>query len=264
MGIGILYFFVTLIVISVGAIAGISGGVILRPVFDLIGYHDAISIAFYMGVAVLVMSLSSTMKQISMGTKIDFQKVLTLASGSVVGGLVGQLILNHLLAGLNDNFVQILQGIVSILLLIFVIICTRPDVRTHNFRSLFWYSLVGLGLGTIATILAIGGGPINVAAFMILFSITIKEATVYSITTIFFTQIARLTLMGFDPGFGLFDMSILFFIVPAAIMGGVIGGRLNVKLRSTTILKIFKAVVMGTILLNIFNVVSFWMSLSSG
>ena len=252
--IGVLYFFVILIVISTGAIAGISGGVILRPIFDAIGYHDPLSIAFYMAVAVLTMSISSTIKQIVMGTQINFKKVFALAAGSFTGGLIGQLIMNHILYEAGDDALQIIQSLLSIASLAFVLFFTREDVKKHSLGGTFWYVLTGLGLGTFATVLSIGGGPINVIVFVILFGITLKEATVYSITTIFFAQAARLGSIGVEHGFSTFDLRMLFFIVPAAILGGVIGGRLNVLLPEGSVMKVFKFVVTGTILLNIFNV----------
>lgn len=259
--IGILYFFIILIVISTSAIAGISGGVVLRPIFDFIGYHDVTEIAFYMGSAVLTMSVSSTIKQIAMGTKINFKKVLTLAIGSFLGGFLGQMILSAMSYAFDDNVVQIIQGILSILSLIFVMLFTKENIRTYELRGTMWYALTGLGLGTFATVLAIGGGPINVIVFVLLFGITFKESAVYSITTIFFAQAARLGTMVVDYGLDRFELDLLFFIIPAAILGGIIGGRLNVKLPEEKVKKIFKFIVIGTILINIWNVVDFTLSL---
>ena len=261
MFIGILYFFVILIVISVGAIAGISGGVILRPVFDFIGYHDVTEIAFYMGTAVITMAISSTIKQIAMGTKINFKKVLTLAAGAFLGGFLGQSILSAMSHAFSDNVVQIIQGVLSILSLIFVISFTRENIKTYELRGTVWYALTGLCLGTFATILAIGGGPINVIVFVLLFGITFKESAVYSITTIFFAQAARLGTMVIDYGIERFDLSLLVFIIPAAVLGGVIGGRLNVKFSEERVKKVFKFIVIGTILINIWNVIDFTLSL---
>ena len=253
MFIGILYFFIILIVISTGAIAGISGGVILRPVFDLIDYHEPLEIAFYMGVAVLTMAVSSTVKQITMGTKINFKKVFTLAIGAFIGGIIGQFIMDGILYHIGGDELQIIQAILSIASLIFVLAFTRENVKKYDFKGTFWYVIIGVGLGTFATLLAIGGGPINVIVFVILFGITLKEATVYSITTIFFAQAARIGAIGIEHGYAGFDLSILFFIIPAAIIGGVVGGRLNILLTEVTVMKVFKFVVTGTILLNIYN-----------
>jgi len=260
--IGILYFFIILFVISTSAIAGISGGVVLRPVFDLIGYHDVIEIGFYMGIAVITMTISSTLKQIRMGTKIKIDKALTLAAGAVTGGWVVQTALEWLATYVDTNAIQMFQNIISILALVFVLVVTRPGVRKFSLNGPHWYVLAGFGLGAFASILAIGGGPINVAAFTIIFGITLKEATVYSITTILFTQLSRLFTMNMaDGGLGRFDMSLLFFIIPAAIIGGYIGGKLNVKFSDEQVMKVFKFVVVGTILINIWNTVTFGLGL---
>ena len=261
--IGILYFFIIVIVISTSAIAGISGGVVLRPVFDFIGYHNPIEIGFYMGVAVLTMTISSTLKQIKMGTQIKPDKTLTLALGAIVGGWLGQGALQWMSTYLDNNALQMLQNIMSLLALIFVLIATKPSVKKYELKGILWYILAGFGLGTFASVLAIGGGPINVATFMIIFGITLKEATVYSITTILFTQFSRLVRMGLidDGGFGRFEMSLLWFIIPAAIIGGYIGGKLNVKFSNEQVMKVFKFVVTATILINIWNTIEFGIGL---
>ena len=260
--IGILYFLIIVIVISTSAIAGISGGVVLRPVFDLIGYHQPIEIGFYMGVAVLTMTISSTLKQIKMGTKIKLDKALTLATGAIIGGWIGQEILEWMVRYLDGNAIQMFQNVFSIISLVFVLVATRKSAKTYEFKGILWYVLAGLGLGTFASVMAIGGGPINVAAFTILFGISLKEATVYSITTILFTQISRMVRMGFEPG-GLarFDMTILWFIIPAAIIGGYVGGKLNVKFSEVQVMKVFKFVVTATILINIWNTIDFGIGL---
>lgn len=260
--IGVIYFFIILIVISTSAIAGISGGVVLRPVFDLIGYHDVLSIGFYMSVAVITMTISSTIKQIRMGTKIKVDKALTLAIGAVTGGWLGQIALEWLATYVSTDAIQTTQNILSIIALVFVLLFTRPGLKKFSLNGSYWYILAGFGLGAFASILAIGGGPINVAAFTIIFGITLKEATVYSITTILFTQLSRIITMGLVPGgFGRFDLSLLLFIIPAAIIGGYIGGKLNVKFSNEQVMKVFKFVVTTTILINIINAVTFGLKL---
>ena len=255
--VGLVYFFVIVLVISVSAIAGISGGVILRPVFDFIGFHQPIEIGFYMAVAILTMTISSTYKQIKSGTKIKADKALTLALGAVIGGWIGQQALEWMSVYFDSNLLQLIQNILSILALFFVLFATRPGIKKFALTGAVWYVVAGLLLGSFAGILAIGGGPINVAIFTIVFGITLKEATVYSITTILFTQLSRLTTMGITGGFSRFDMSLLMFIIPAAIIGGYMGGKLNVKFNNEQIMKIFKFVVVATIFINIWNIIQF-------
>lgn len=261
-GIGILYFFIISVVISTSAIAGISGGVVLRPVFDLINYHDVLEIGFYMAIAVITMTISSTIKQIKMGTRIKFDKAITLALGAVAGGWVGHWTLEWATRYVNVNAIQMFQNIFSLVALILVLIVTREKTKKFTLKGHQWYVAAGFGLGTFASLLAIGGGPINVAAFTIIFGITLKEATVYSITTILFTQLSRLVTMSMAPGgLGRFDMSLLLFVIPAAVIGGYIGGRLNVKFSDKQVMKVFKFVVVGTILINVINTINFGIGL---
>jgi len=260
--IGILYFFIILLVISISAMAGISGGVVLRPIFDLIGYHDVREIAFYMAVAIITMTIASTLKQLKLGTKIKFNKALTLAIGAVTGGWLGQEVLHLLNDSVNSEAIQMFQNVVSILILLVIIATMRPGIKTYQLKGRFLDVLTGFGLGSLASVLSIGGGPINVAAFTILFGISLKEATVYSITTIFFTQLARMITMAKAPdGLAIFDMSLLWFIIPAAIFGGYVGGKLNVQASEAQVAKIFKAVVISTILINVWNAITFGLSL---
>ena len=260
--IGILYFFIILLVISTSAIAGISGGVVLRPIFDLLGYHDVREIAFYMAISVITMAISSTIKQLKLGTKIKIDKALTLALGAIIGGVLGQETLQWMDNYLNSNVIQMFQNIMSILLLLVVLFATRQTIRTYELKGVAWYVLAGFGLGGVASVLSIGGGPINVIAFTIIFGITLKEATVYSITTILFTQLARLITMARAPeGLTIFDMELLWFIIPAAIIGGYIGGKLNVKFSDAQVIKVFKFVVIGTILINVWNAIKFGLGL---
>lgn len=46
--------------------------------------------------------------------------------------------------------------------------------------------------GSISVFLGIGGGPLNVSLLILLFSYDMKKATIYSIATIFFSQISKL------------------------------------------------------------------------
>ncbi|WP_343030413.1 TSUP family transporter [Fundicoccus ignavus] len=56
-------------------------------------------------------------------------------------------------------------------------------------------TVVGLSLGTISVFLGIGGGPLNVSLLLWLMSFTMKEAAVYSVAMIFFSQLSKLGSM---------------------------------------------------------------------
>lgn len=86
-------------------------------------------------------------------------------------------------------------------------------------------SFVRINLGFLASFLGIGGGPINVSVLMLMFAMPIKDATVYSICTIFFSQLSKLATLALSTGFARYDLTMLWFVVPAAILGGGIGRK---------------------------------------
>src|SRR5699024_2192808 len=122
-----------------------------------------------------------------------------------------------------------------------------------NLKRFFWFMLIGFVLGFLATLLGIGGGPINVALLMYCFGMEIKEATVYSIVTIFFSQLSKLVTIQLTSGFGAFDLAILWAVIPGALIGGFSGATLSGKLSAKKVTLIYQVVIIGVILLNVLN-----------
>jgi len=73
-----IYFTVILLSNTIGAISGMGGGVIIKPVLDLINFHSLTSIAFYSSIAVFTMSIFSTYKQYKNGIQINWKNGLFL------------------------------------------------------------------------------------------------------------------------------------------------------------------------------------------
>ena len=115
--------------------------------------------------------------------------------------------------------------------------------------------LVGVFLGICSSFLGIGGGPINVALIIYLFSFDTKTATVCSLVTILFAQISKLTTVALTTGFGVFDLSIAPVMIVGAIAGGFIGASLNKKCSEAAVEKAFNAVQLLVLAISIFNIV---------
>lgn len=113
-------------------------------------------------------------------------------------------------------------------------------------------------LGFFASFLGIGGGPINVAVLTLFFSMSVKESAVYSVAIIFFSQLSKLITIFATAGFGPYahQWKTLIFILPAAVIGGFIGSSLNRKSDDRIIRKIFVAVMILLVMLNIYNGIS--------
>ncbi len=254
MGIYLIYFVIIVLSNTIGAVSGMGGGVIIKPVLDTLGIHPLGAITFYSSVAVFTMSISSTYKQLKNGVKVNWSQSLFISIGSVVGGVAGSKLFVFLLDFYgNEREVQLIQIVLTVVSLVLVLIYTLGNGKTLQLKQPVAYLLVGLFLGGFSTLLGIGGGPINVSLLVVCFGLTMKDATVYSIVTIFFSQLAKLVEVGFSTGFGIYDLTMLFAIIPAALIGGYLGGVLSGKISDKAVSKIFIMVVIGVIFINIIN-----------
>lgn len=252
--IGILYFIVIVLANAVGAISGMGGGVIIKPVFDFIGAHDVAAISFYSATAVFTMSIVSTARQLASGRKFDWQIVSWVSAGAVLGGILGNSAFEACLNWFgNNDIVQLIQIILTVFTLIFAFVYTKYDWKNFQLTHVGWYFICGSILGFLASLLGIGGGPINVSLLMLLFSLPIKDATVYSICTIFFSQFAKLLTIAFTTGFNRYDLTMLWFVIPAAIIGGLLGAKFSNILSPKRVTAVFQGVIILVLFINLYN-----------
>ncbi len=252
--IGILYFIVIVLANTVGAVSGMGGGVIIKPIFDFIGAHDVAAISFYSATAVFTMSVISTTRQLTSGRKFNWEIVSWVSVGAVLGGSFGNLAFEAFFSWFgNKDIVQLIQIALTMGTLIFAFMYTKYNWKNFQFTHVIWYFSCGLILGFLAILLGIGGGPINVSLLMLLFSISIKDATVYSICTILFSQFAKLLTIALTTGFSRYDLTILWFVIPAAIIGGLLGAKLSNVLSPEKVTIVFQSVILLVLFINLYN-----------
>ena len=86
----LIFFLVSLLASTVGAVCGIGGGVIIKPVLDLLRLEDVAAISFLSGCTVLSMSCYSVGRAMLAGERrVSLSTGTPLALGSAAGGLVG-------------------------------------------------------------------------------------------------------------------------------------------------------------------------------
>lgn len=252
--VGILYFTIIVIAITAGAVSGMGGGIIIKPLLDLVGAHSVEGVSFYSTVAVFTMSIVSTARQLKNKSSFNFPMAALLSLGAIVGGAAGNYTFNYLLLVFKiDTDVQLIQIILTTATVLFAFIYSRYNCRSFNLNFQGSYILCGLVLGFLASLLGIGGGPINVALLMLMFSIHIKEAMVYSICIILFSQLAKLATIAIVSGFGSYDLSILSYVIPAAIIGGIFGTKLSKNMTKEKVMKVYQGVIIIVLLINIYN-----------
>ncbi|RRD40226.1 sulfite exporter TauE/SafE family protein [Leptotrichia sp. OH3620_COT-345] len=241
---------------TLGAISGLGGGVVIKPLFDMVGFHTMSEIGFYSSVAVFTMSIVSIFKQMKNGFGFHIKVIFWISFGSLIGGLVGESIFNKFANLYENGTVKTVQAGMLGLTLVCILIYTfnKSKIKSYRMKNIFSIFIAGFFLGTVSVFLGIGGGPLNVALLMFLFSYTMKEATVYSIATIFFAQISKLGSVIFSNKIHSYNLFFIPFICISAVAGGFIGTMINQKLDSGKIEKFYIALITALLFVSLYNV----------
>ncbi|MFR8012176.1 MAG: sulfite exporter TauE/SafE family protein [Clostridia bacterium] len=236
-----------------GAFVGLGGGVVIKPVLDAIGLDPVDTVSFLSSVAVFSMSISSTAQHIIKKTPFQTRIILLLSAGSAAGGLLGDLLFRTLLEHFDGNLVKGIQSLLLGCLLAAVLVYLNGRSRRFSVENGVGILAIGLALGVVSSFLGVGGGPINVAVLVLFFGFSMRDSAVYSVAVIFFAQLAKLITIYAGNRFAPYDLKILIFIIPAAVVGGLLGARLNRRCDEKRIRHVFTACVGAVTLLNFYN-----------
>ena len=248
----IVYLLVALIATMVGAAAGLGGGVIIKPVLDMLGDYNIVTISILSSATVFSMAAVATARQVKKGLKIT-KTMIFVTVGAVLGGIVGSKLFALVKVNLDANVVTIVQSAIILVLLLLCLFYGK--LPRFHIKSTALQCLIGLFLGMLSSFLGIGGGPINVAILFVLLGLELRESAKVSVFIILFAQFSGLIVKAMD---GLFaqveDFSMLLVMVPAAIVGGLVGSQLNMKLSDKSIGIVYKSAVIVVILICMYNI----------
>lgn len=256
----ILFFVVSFLASIIGAICGIGGGVIIKPVLDLLQMGSVSSINFLSGCTVLSMSLYSVGKSfLNKDSKVDVVTGTPMAIGAAIGGVVGKQLFSAVRAMFADPEVAggvqaVCLGIITIGTLIYTVCKAR--IRTHHMTSKCVCLIIGLLLGIMSSFLGIGGGPINLVVLYFLFSMDTKTAAANSLYIILFSQLASLITTLVTGSVPQFKWFALLLMMAGGIGGGIVGRMLNRKLDNRAVDKLFIALMAVIVAICIFNAYS--------
>lgn len=249
----IIYFILAFLATVAGSMAGLGGGVIIKPVLDALGRDPLSSISILSSTTVFSMALVSTAKQVRNGFKPE-KRMLFLAIGATLGGLTGGQLFELIKKGLDPNTLQGTQAVILAVLLFIVLF--KDKLPDWDIQNAFITAFMGFALGTIAAFLGIGGGPINVAILCMFLGMTVKDAAIVSILIILFSQGAKLGQVLFTTGFsGYENLDKLWYMIPGGVIGGLLGSSFNRKLSDRFIENFFRIILVAIIILNILNAV---------
>lgn len=241
----------------IGAICGIGGGVIIKPVLDAFGVLSVSTISFLSGCTVLSMSCYSVVKsKISKESSIDMKTGTPLAIGAAIGGLVGKEMFSYVSKMFeNANTVGAVQAICLIVITLGTLIYTikKEQINTMKLENLVVCLIIGAVLGIMSSFLGIGGGPINLVVLYFFFSMSSKVAAQNSLYIILFSQAASFFKTVLDGSMPEFELSLLVGMVLCGILGGVAGRMINKKIDEKTVDRLFIGLMVVIILINVYN-----------
>ena len=237
----IILFFICFLACSIGAISGIGGGIIIKPVVEFLSIMPITKLNFLSGVTVFSMAIVSIYK--NRKTNINLKFAIILALGASFGGLLGKLGFNLIVLSFDKNLVAFIQTlfllIMNICIYIYMMMIDR--IKTKNIKSCFITCILGLVLGAISAFLGIGGGPLNLIFIYYFYSMSTKEATLCSLIIVFFSQATSLiyTLLKGVPSF---EVNQLFLMCFGGILGALLGSKISKQLDDKKLQTFFKYV----------------------
>lgn len=258
----VIFFLVGTTASVIGAISGIGGGVIIKPLLDAFSKFDSTVIGLISAFSVLTMSVTSVIRHAVKRTPFDGKATVFLGIGAVLGGIAGDFLFGLIKSAGDDSVVKLAQCSALILLLCFVLIYmnvirkkSQSSLHVTNFALTI---LIGMTLGIISTFIGIGGGPINIAVLCLFFGMDIKSATINSLVLIIFSQSAKILKTAVAGTFAVINMpwGIVACMAIGAVLGGLLGTYINLKIDGKKILWVYNGTLLFIIAINIYTIVN--------
>lgn len=266
-----------------GSLCGIGGGIIIKPILDAFDYFTHFQVGLISMSCVLTTSLSAVIKHLLNKTHIKFKDSITLAIGSILGGIAGAFLLNIVKESIINAFhtdpesaptehgkgsiiITIIQNALimffMMLVLLYMLVLKKKGISFH-LENIFIICAIGLFLGLISVFMDIGGGAINVCIFVLLFSMDVKSVAVDSLLVIVFSQTAKFVqyaVIGNFQKYVVFNDKLpwwLFVVlIVISVITGIYGSVLNRKIKANYIDYAYNLSIFAIILIAGFNVIA--------
>lgn len=260
----IIFFIISFLSSTIGAICGIGGGIIIKPVLDSLKVLEVSKISLLSSCTVLSMSLYSFINaKISGGSNVDFKIATPLAIGGIFGGIIGKILFSHIIIIFkSENVAGIFQSSILIFLTAITLSFTVKNMGINKINSLrinniFLCLIIGTILGLLSSFLGIGGGPFNIMFLCFFFSMDEKISAENSLYIILFSQISNVFISVIKNDFAKIDLSFLLVMILGGIFGGVLGRLINKKINTIIFQKLFLILLFTIILISVYNLYNF-------
>ncbi len=262
----VIFVIIAFLASTAGAISGVGGGIIIKPVLDATNLMAPQTVNFLSGNTVLAMTIVSlTQNYFKKDAVIEWGRTLFLAIGAATGGVLGGSLfkLVQSQAG-SQTMVKLVQSVLLLLLTaaVLIYVSTKEKIHAKNVRQPVFCILIGLTLGVVSAFLGIGGGPLNIAFLYYFFSMSPKTASINSLLIIFFSQMFNLGNTLLTQTIPPFNPLTLILMAVAGVIGALSGRHLSAKLKEKQVATFFKGFLILILLINAYNVVTQSLSLA--
>lgn len=253
----LLFFLVALGASVVGAISGIGGGIIIKPLLEAASGYGVATVSFLSGCAVLSMSMVSMLRRGRLQVEFEPRRGTLLACGSAAGGLIGKIIFDSIGERWGGSLLGATQASLMFLMAagLLVYLAVKSRLNTRNLQGTAACLGLGGALGLISAFLGIGGGPMNLAVLSYFLSMDNKRAALHSLYIVLFSQAMSLSLTLARGRVPQFTWLLMTGVVLGGVSGALIGGAFSRRMSNKGVGNLYAAVLVFVLIVSARN---FW------
>ena len=207
-----------------GLSVGLGSTTLLRPLLDAVSPLSPASVAMLCTMATLCAALVSAFFAIGEPFSLHQDELLLLATGALLGGVLGDLAGARFMAAVGRDQVMLLQNA-----LLFTIVALPTVYFSSLSRTLTPLALtrlmalpVAFFVGLLGSFLAFGAEPLTLLLYFLLFDAENDEAALAALTVSLFAMAGKLVTLLVRLRLTLPDAGALLWLLPGAIIGALL------------------------------------------
>lgn len=238
------YFILSFFATTIGTIVGVGGGLIIRPLLNLLDVSKGLA-SFTSAITVFAMALTNFIVCKIQGKKIEVKNIVLVGVGATIGGFFG----GSLMVYFSERFINITYLGAVLVMLVSVII--REKVEIESVQNPIIKILLGTMCGMLSSFFGIGGGPFLMTVLLVFLNLDPKEAAIQSVLITMLSTTSSMIRYAIS---GYADFSLAAYCVSAGILGGIIGRKISVRLKDSTVRRLFYLVLAIIIMVQLYTV----------
>lgn len=202
---------------------GLGAATLLRPLLDAVSPLSPASTATLCTMAALCAALISAFFALGQPLPLHQDELLLLATGALLGGVLGDLAAGRFFAVLGRERALFLQNALLFTLVALPTVYFGALSRTLTPLALsraFSFP-IAFAVGVVGAFLAIGAEPLTLTLYFLLFDADNDEAAVAALTVALFAMSGKLVTLLIRLRMTLPDADALLWLLPGAVIGGL-------------------------------------------